>query len=431
MTTETERILLSQVVSKPSIIDDQELTESLFTVADYREIFGAVEKARDELVKVDLLGIGAMLEKKGRSDLVTTVASLGYTSPANANFYAGQLREERRRRNVTRSLHAGLEALKDTQRTSSELADTVIADITSAVSELQEPETPTIKNILLSYGETIAKRVQDRRNGVKPLTAFGVFEIDSLINEVRPGEVVVIAGRPGAGKTALALQLMHNSAENLGTPGAFFSLEMKRDEVLDRVVAQSGVAPVSTMRGGYLTDEQVKQFTNRTAGIYDVPLAIYDGAQSLPAIRSRIRREKAARGLKIACIDYLGLIDLGQGGKTPRWERVGEVSRALKLLALELGIVIVEVVQMNREADGQEPTLGVLRDSGAIEQDADRVIMLHVQQQQGDADKKKNEPRQVQVLVAKNRHGPCGRAAVSFDGAYVRFSSDMAVHDGH
>lgn len=426
MSVDTERILISQVLSKPSLIDDQELSETMFSTADYQAIFTAIEVARKELPKVDLVGIGAMLEKAGRSDLITTAASLEYVSPANASFYAEQLRETRRRKNIARSLATGIEALKDAQKKSAELADSVISDITAAVSEAQEPETPTIKNIVFPYGEVVAKRVKDRRAGVKQLVAFGVMEIDRIIQEVRPGEVLVIAGRPGAGKTALALQLLHHSSDKLGTTGAFFSLEMKRDEVMDRLIAQSGVASVSSLRGGYMSDEQASRFQERLADLYTVPLAIYDGAQNLATIKSRIRREKAARGLTIACIDYLGLIDLGQGGKTPRWERVGEVSRTLKLLALELGIVIVEVVQMNREADGQEPTLGVLRDSGAIEQDADRVIMLHVKQQE-EQDSKQTE-RQVQVIVAKNRHGPCGKAMVSFDGAYVHFSSEKAVY---
>jgi len=198
-------------------------------------------------------------------------------------------------------------------------------------------------------------------------------------------------------------------------------MEMRRDEVLDRLVAQSGAANVSALRGGYVADRQLEAVNEEANRLYQAPLSIYDGAQSLASIRSRIRREVAVHGLSIACIDYLGLIDTGSGSKTPRWERIGEVSRNLKLLALELGIVIVEVVQMNREADGIEPTLGVLRDSGAIEQDADRIIMLHTKEQE------EKGPRQVIAIVGKNRHGPTGRVSLMFDGQHVLFSEEMTV----
>lgn len=421
MTAAYERALLGQVLHAPALIDHHGITESLFITPDYRIIFGAVEVARNEFESVDSMAVGDVLQRKGRGDLLATMAGLEYVSTANAGYYAGQLREQQRRKGLADALKQGAEALKDATKPSTELADSIMGAITSSIQQAQEPEAPTMKNIILPYIETVEARIKERREGIRKLAQFGLYSLDELVNEIRPGEVVVIAGRPGAGKTALALQLLRYSSVANKKPAAFFSMEMRRDEVLDRLVAQSGAASVSALRGGYVSNNEVDGVKEETARLYQAPLSIYDGAQSLASIRSRIRREVAVHGLKIACIDYLGLIDTGSNSKTPRWERIGEVSRSFKLLALELGIVIVEVVQMNREADGMEPTLGVLRDSGAIEQDADRIIMLHTKEQETQG------LRQVTAIVGKNRHGATGRVSLMFDGAHVLFSEEKTV----
>lgn len=425
MSTDYERVLLGQVINRPSVIDDQAVTADMFAIADHRAIFGAIEKARNEYKIADTISISDVLMKSGRGDLVATVAGIEFTSAANAEYYANQLREKMRRQSLAVSLAAGIESLKDHTKTTAELSDTIMGAITSSIQQIPEPEAPTMHNVILPYLSTVSKRIEERRHGSKHFVQFGVSAIDGLIQEIRPGEVIVIAGRPGAGKTALALQMVRYSAVVSRKPAAFFSMEMRRDEVLDRIIAQTRAASVSSLRGGFLRDDELAASEAEANGMYDTPLSIYDGAQSLPLIRSRIRREKAVNKLEVACVDYLGLIDLGTSGKVPRWERIGEVSRTLKLLALELNIVIVEVVQMNREADGVEPTLGVLRDSGAIEQDADRVVMLHATGKKAEGD----APRQVSAIVAKNRHGPCGKVLLSFDGRHVLFSGEEAVHE--
>lgn len=423
MNADYERVLLGQVLSVPDIIDEHGITESLFITPDYRVIFSALESARNEFDTADLIAVSDVLTRKGRRDLLTTALSVGNEgfTVANAGFYAGQLREQQRRKGLTDALKQGVEALKDATKPSAELADSIMGAITSSIQQAQEPEAPTMKNIIIPYISTIEARIKERRDGIRKLAQFGLSSLDNVVNEIRPGEVVVIAGRPGAGKTALALQLLRYSSVYNERPASFFSMEMRRDEVLDRLVAQSGATNVSALRGGYVADRQLEAVNEEANRLYQAPLSIYDGAQSLASIRSRIRREVAVHGLSIACIDYLGLIDTGSGSKTPRWERIGEVSRNLKLLALELGIVIVEVVQMNREADGIEPTLGVLRDSGAIEQDADRIIMLHTKEQETQG------PRQVIAIVGKNRHGPTGRVSLMFDGQHVLFSEEKTV----
>ena len=427
MSEEYERALLGQILHKPSIIDDETVTEDMFSNKDYRLIFDAVLRARRDYPVADMVSVGEELIKQGHRELVTTIAAIDFVSTANAGFYATQLREEMQRKNLGLALRAGMESLKDTNKTTTELTDTIMSDITSALQKVHEPEIPSMEHIALPYLDIVSKRIQNRNSGFRQFAEFGIPALDSVVSEIRPGEVIVIAGRPGAGKTALALQLMGYSAKKLKRPCAFFSLEMLREEVMDRLVAQTQAVSVSGIRGGYLSETQSAAAKEVVDSFYSIPLSIYDGAHNLSLLRSQIRREKAVNDVKVVCIDYLGLIDLETSSQKPRWERMSEVSRTFKLLALELGIIVIEVVQMNRDADGVEPTLGVLRDSGAIEQDADRVILLHNTEVKTVYDGEK--PTQVKAIVAKNRHGPCGKVLLSFDGRHVLFSEQEATHE--
>jgi len=227
--------------------------------------------------------------------------------------------------------------------------------------------------------------------------------------------MVVVAARPGAGKTAMGLGTAAHVALDMGGPTAVFSLEMNRQEVLDRLISGRSRFTLGRLRGGNIGTNDYTDLLKAGEPFRAAPLAIYDGPHGLGLLRSRIRRESAVHGLRFAVVDYLGLLDLGAGGSIPRWERVGEASRTLKLLALELGLTILLCVQLNREADGREPSLGQLRDSGAIEQDADRVILLHRRYDD------EGEIRPVSAIVAKNRHGSTGRAELMFEGAHSLF----------
>lgn len=193
---------------------------------------------------------------------------------------------------------------------------------------------------------------------------------------------------------------------------------MLQPEIIDRLLAQEGCATLRQLREGRLTDEETAPVIDAMEVLRSAPLAIFDGRHDLVFLKERIRREKAIHGLRLVVVDYLGLLDLGQPGKVPRWERVSEASRALKVLALELQIVVLLAVQLNREADGGAPTLGALRDSGALEQDADRVLLLHRTEEKKTEDKQYSR---IFVDLAKNRHGRTGRIELMFDGEHVKF----------
>jgi len=414
--SELERSLVGQIIANPGRIDEFGISDQFFYTQDLRFIFAAIESVRGKGLVVDLVSLGDELSRSGHEDLLSTLASVSGCAIGNSAFYAEKLRERLRRDRIAKALHEGLSSLDDETKSAAELWDQIAASGVSAMRCTAEPETPILRNVLPAYLVEFGERMNKQREGRADETGFGIRELDALCGPLRGGEVIVIAARPGCGKTALALQTARHVAVDLKKPVAFFSLEMRCEEVLDRLFALEGVAGVSRIRGGYLRDGEIAYALAAGNRLTDAQLSIFDGPHGLGLLRSRIRREKAVRGISMVIVDYLGLLDLGAGGKAPRWERIGEVSRALKLLALELGIIIVLCVQLNRDGDGIAPTLGMLRDSGSIEQDADRVLLLH-----SNDEANLNGERQISAILAKNRHGRSGKIDLLFAGDWVSF----------
>ncbi len=362
-----EKTLLAQVLMRPGIIDELGIQPEFFSNIDFQTIFTTIEAVRAKQLHVDLVSMGSELSRRDRSDLVAGLASLDAVSAANAAFYAEQLRERLQRTGLIGALRAGLESMKDENKSPVELWDTIAASGTSAMNLAAEPDVPTVQKLFAGYLIQLERRVRQNRDGHSDRITCGIPELDALLGPIRGGELMVVAARPGCGKTSLVLEISRHVAVDLRKSVAFFSLEMRQDEVLDRLMAYEGTAPVGQIRGGYLSDNQLRDTMCNAERLSDAPLSVYDGPTNMTLLRSRIRREKAVRGLSLVVIDYLGLLDMGPGSKaSPRWERVGETTRELKLLAIELNITILIAVQLNREADGVEPTLGNLRDSGPL-----------------------------------------------------------------
>jgi replicative DNA helicase len=345
------------------------------------------------------------------------MAGIEHFTAANANFYAEKLREAARLRALDPVLRDGLAGIAS-GRPAREIVDEIERGLSEAIRLVPEAEDATAAALLPDYLYELEHRSQERAAGRGDEIDTGLPALDMILGPIRPGEVLVVAARPGVGKTAFALGMATHVAVDMGRPSAVFSLEMVRREVFDRLTAGRSRFTLGRLRSDNIGTGDYSDLIKAEEPFRAAPLAVYDGAHGLGLLRSRIRRESAVHGLRFAVVDYFGLLDLEAGGSTPRWERVGEASRNLKTLALELGLTILLCVQLNREADGREPSLGQLRDSGTIEQDADRVILLHRR------DEDEREDRSVSAIVAKNRHGPTGRAELSFNGPHARFSGE-------
>lgn len=412
-TPEYENAILSQILWKPSIVEEFLITSELFDDHDNQAIFDAIQAVRNKGLKPDLITVSDELREKGHDDLVSHFASIEPTSPANCDFYVEQLRERQRKNAVRYSLLVAKDALEHGE-SSAEIIDKLFSDATKALQNASEISQGDIVRVVEDYASSLQKKIEARRSGTLVEIKTGIRGLDALAGAIHPGEVCIVAARPSVGKTALATQIAIYNARR-GLPCAYFSLEMTKDEIIDRILVQIGAAPLRELRNGMVDFEQIHE---SLVELGEMPLAVFDGRHDLGLLRARLRREKAVHNLQIAIVDYLGLLDIGAAGKVPRWEKIGEISRNLKLLSIELKIVLFLAVQLNRDAEGKEPTLADLRDSGTLEQDADKVILLSRPDDNSETRK---------LHLAKNRHGRTGKIELHFTGEYCRFDEGGTI----
>ena len=247
----------------------------------------------------------------------------------------------------------------------------------------------------------------------------GFYDLDKLIGGLKPQNLFIIAARPAIGKTSLALSIAEHLAIDDRLPVGFFSLEMAGKELLHRLACSRARVDGAHLNEGKATERDIKAITTATAKIAKAPLHICDtGSLTIAQLTARARRMVQRHGLKILIVDYLGLLRSGDKGRS-RYEETTLVSNGLKALAKELNLPVIALAQLNRDNDreGRAPRLSDLRDSGAIEQDADIVGLLHRDENQT------GETQIVSVILAKQRAGRTGKVDLIFNRAFTRFEN--------
>ncbi len=250
----------------------------------------------------------------------------------------------------------------------------------------------------------------------------GFIDLDALATLLENTHLTVIAGRPSMGKTTFALNIAEYVCFNQKIPVAIFSLEMGADQLAEKIISSQSGVPVTKMKSGAITDSELRKIENTICTIRSAPFYIYDQASatiSTIIAKARQLREKEQIGLMV--VDYLQLLEVDGGGDSRQYE-VAEISRRLKLLAMELQIPVVCIAQLSRKVEERtekRPLMSDLRDSGQIEQDADAVVFLY----RRDYYNKGDSPGKAEVIVAKNRHGPTGTAHLSFQQENARFAN--------
>lgn len=285
--------------------------------------------------------------------------------------------------------------------------------------------------------EAVRPILEGRTNGV--LTGFS--RVDSLINGFGPGNLVVLAARPGIGKTALALNWLLGSAMKHQNAGGFFSLEMSKEEVYLRLISAYGELNMMEIKklGGLIPKSIQDQVAFARSMVEEMPLFISDQAAiTVPAIMAEVAKQQARKQkLKWVMVDYLQLIGSPEGSRGARNNesvRIGEISRGLKLMAKEFGIPVIVLSQLNREVEhrqGGRPQLSDLRDSGAIEQDADLVAFIHRKMTPTAVGEEPD--RTAELIIAKHRNGDLGTIPLVFRGefqTYVERSFETAPYGG-
>ncbi|TRV71766.1 replicative DNA helicase [Streptomyces sp. 130] len=377
----------------------------------------------------DPITVAAELVKRGQLDKVGGAPYLhqlvqAVPTAANATYYAEIVHE---RAVLRRLVRAGGAIAQMGAAGEGDLDDIRSAAEAQLLDALKGPEQTSgyapVSTDVPGFWDGLEARM--RNGGATALTGLptGLEDLDALTGGLQPSQLVVIGARPAVGKSTLALDIARHAAIVHGKTVGFFSLEMGRDEITQRLFSAEARVALHHIRSGTVTPEDLERLSDHTAAVQDAPLLVDDSADlSLMEIRSRARRIKQQRGLDLLVVDYLQLMGSGGSRKAEsRQQEVSEMSRNLKLLAKELKIPVIALSQLNRGSEQRtekRPVMSDLRESGSIEQDADLVLLLH---REDVYDKFSPRAGEADLIVAKHRNGPTATITVGFQGHYSRF----------
>ncbi|ABH02420.1 hypothetical protein BAPKO_4530 (plasmid) [Borreliella afzelii PKo] len=266
----------------------------------------------------------------------------------------------------------------------------------------------------------ISSNIQNRNFTENSYISSGFVGLDKIIKGFKKSDLVIVGARPSVGKTAFALNIVNNLCLNQGSSVGFFTLEMSSEAIMVRLIAMNSGVEYDKIFNNILMDENERlRCVKACSKIENFKMRIDETCRiDIHELKFKARKMKKDYGVEIILLDYIGLISVAQNN-TPRYEQVAFLSKNLRELALELKIPIIVLSQLTRSAEGKEPNLANLRESGALEQDADTVIFLHRENEglQDDCE----EVRKVKVIVAKNRNGHTGVVTMDFVSRYTRF----------
>jgi replicative DNA helicase len=419
-------VLGGMLLNKDAIADVVEVLHSNdFYRPAHQLIFDVVLDLYGKGEPADAITVGAELTKNGDAGRVGGLPylhTLVSTVPtaANAGYYAKIVAELAILRRLveagTRIVQLGYSAEGSEVDDIVDRAQQAIYDVTERRTSDDYTLLGDLMNPTMDELETIGGR-----NGLMSGVPTGFVDLDSLTNGLHPGQMIVIAGRPGSGKSTMGLDIARSASIKHGQAACIFSLEMSKTEITMRLLSAEARVGLAHMRSGSMTDDDWARLARRMGEVAEAPLFIDDSPNlTMMEIRSKARRLKQRHDLKLVVIDYLQLMS-GNKKSESRQQEVSEISRALKLLAKELEVPVIAMSQLNRGAEqrtDKKPQLSDLRESGAIEQDADVVILLHREEQY-----EKESPRagEADFIVAKHRNGPTATITVASQLHYSRF----------
>jgi replicative DNA helicase len=413
------------LLSKDAVADVIETVRGVdFYIPKHELIFDAIlglyshGEPTDVIAVTDELTKSGELTRAGGAEYLHTLTGLVPTA-ANAGFYSSIVAEKAVLR---RLVEAGTRIVQMGYASEGEVTDLVnnaqaeIYGVTGGVES--EDYVPLIEAINTATDEIEAAAGRD---GAMVGVPTGFAELDALTNGLHPGQLIILAARPAIGKSTLALDFARAAAVHHDMPTIVFSLEMGRSEIAMRLLSAEASIPLQNMRKGTIHQQDWSTLASVRGKIADAPLYIDDSPNmTLVEIRAKCRRLKQKVGLKMVVIDYLQLMTSGKKVES-RQQEVSEFSRALKLLAKEIGVPVIAISQLNRGPEqraDKKPALSDLRESGSLEQDADMVILLH-----RESAYEKDSPRagEADLIIAKHRNGPTDTITVGFHGHFSRF----------
>ncbi len=427
---EAEESLISAV-----LIDNATLLEVLevlspedFYRTAHQRIFNAMTELFGRSEPVDLITLTNKLKENSHLEEIGGAAYLSRlldTAPAavNAVHYARIVHDKAcLRRLITKSNQIVQKCFEDSGD-----IDELLDFAEHTVFEIAENKIRKSFHPLSELIETNIDHLEERQGNRTLITgvATGFNALDSLTSGLQPSDLIILAARPSMGKTAFALNIARNAAVDHGTPVAVFSLEMSKEQLSMRMLCAEARVDSHRLRGGFLSNDDWTNLTHAASVLSEAPIFIDDSPDiSALNIRAKARRLKSDQQLGLVVIDYLQLMKSHRHSERRDLE-ISEISRALKGLAKELNVPVVALSQLNRkleERTDKRPKLSDLRESGALEQDADAVAFIYRDEVYN---KEENNPNRgkAEIILAKHRNGPTGDVPLAFIHAYTRFEN--------
>ena len=434
---EAEQAVLGGLMLAPNAFEQVEsiLTEADFYRSAHRAIYATMLKLAAQNQPLDLITVSEKLEEM---QMLDQAGGLGYLSEllkntpsaANISAYADIVRE----RSVLRSLiEVGTDIANSAYQTKGRLSQELLDEAERKVFNIAEarPQTTGPQAISHVLSRTV-EQIETLFHSDEPITgvATGFSDLDKLTSGLQAGDLVIVAGRPSMGKTTFAMNIAEYVGIKSEKPVVVFSMEMPSEQLAMRMLSSLGRIDQHQLRSGKIVDTDWSRISSAVGMLSQAPLFIDDTAALSPTeMRARARRLAREHGnLGLIVVDYLQLMKVGNNSEN-RTAEISEISRSLKALAKELNVPVIALSQLNRSLEqrpNKRPVMADLRESGAIEQDADLIVFIYRDEVYHEDSPDKGI---AEIIISKHRNGPTGVTRLTFLGKYTRFDNLAHMED--
>lgn len=422
-----------QAILGSALIDGESVGEAAqvlkpddFYFSANKFIFEAVMDLFNANQPIDFVTISEQLKVNNKLDAAGGIdylkkLSVSVPTTQNVKYYSDIIREKSILRMLIRQAESISKMAYSEQDTVSQVLERSEQMIFDISSSRDQNDIVHISDVLQSSYDQMAKNAANK-GGITGIPT-GFEELNKRTGGFHGGELIIIAGRPGMGKSAFAVNIAEYVSINLGKTVAIFNLEMPREQIVNRILCSQALVSNGRIRTGTMEPDDWEKICDVADTIAKAPIYIDDSASiTVSQIRAKCRRLKQMKNLELIVIDYLQLMQ-GSGRTESRQQEISEISRSLKVLAKELDIPVIALSQLKRESEGQKgkkPILSDLRESGAIEQDADMVMFLFRNYYYS---KNPEEKELAECIIAKNRSGDVDTFDLGFKGEYTKFQT--------
>jgi len=404
----------------------------------HQEIYRLLAQMYDERQAIDVITAQQRLKDNKLLDQVGGIAYLSslpdaVPSAANLGYYLEIVREKHLLRKMIKVCTEVVGGVYDYEGDVDSLMDKVERDVLRISESRAEGKSTKIKDLVIRAIDQIQSF--QKSQGMLTGVGTGFKDLDKMTTGLHGGEMVVLAARPSMGKTSLAMNIAEHVALDLNLPVGVFSLEMTAESLVMRMLCSNSRVNLRNVRDGFLAERDFPRLTGSAGLLTKAPLFIDDSSGlSILQLRAKARRMHQQYGIKLFVIDYIQLLHSTARRAENRQQEIADISSGIKALAKELDVPIIVLSQLNREMErekNRKPRLSDLRESGAIEQDADLVLLLYKPSSDDDeaANAVEEDAIAVNLLIAKQRNGPTGDIHLTFLKPYTRFENAAKVSD--